>query len=69
MMGKNPLDNAAAKPLDRSGWTLQEHCEYANAQLILNGTNEWRRKQGAGPVHWVIRNGRVVCEWAQGAAA
>jgi hypothetical protein len=46
----------------RSSWTLQQHCDHANAQLILKDINPDRQRMGLPPVHWVIRNGRVVCE-------
>ena len=58
----NRLAKSADPLMDRSSWSLHEHCEYANAQLILKGTNDYRRKIGAPPVHWVIRDGRIVCE-------
>lgn len=61
-MTTNRLAKSENPVIDRSKWSLAEHCEYANAQLILNETNEYRRKIGAPPVHWVIRDGRVVCE-------
>jgi hypothetical protein len=47
---------------DRSSWTLKEHCDHANAQLVLKNINEDRRRKGMGQVRWVIRDGRVVCE-------
>jgi hypothetical protein len=47
---------------ERSSWSLQEHCDHANAQLVLKNVNEDRRKQRLPPVRWSIRNGRVVCE-------
>jgi hypothetical protein len=63
-MGSNPLKKALSESAyERSGWTIQEHCEHANAQLILNNVNEDRMRKGIPPVHWVIRGGRVVCEW------
>jgi hypothetical protein len=53
----------SAEPYEsRSSWTLQQHCDHANAQLILKDINPYRRRMGLPPVHWVIRNGRVVCE-------
>jgi hypothetical protein len=55
----------AAEPLDdRSKWTLHEHCEYANAQIILKGINDERRMKGLFPVKWVIRDNRVVIDRA-----
>jgi hypothetical protein len=48
--------------IDRSNWSLHEHCEYANAQLILKETNNYRRKIGAPPVRWVISGGRIAME-------
>jgi hypothetical protein len=64
-MSINPLGKATTEATEsRSGWTLQEHCEHANAQLILKNVNEDRRKKGLGPVHWIIRDGRVSIEWA-----
>jgi hypothetical protein len=47
---------------DRSTWSLKEHCDYANAQMILKEIPEYRRRKGLQPVHWVIRDGRVVIE-------
>jgi hypothetical protein len=61
-MTTNRLAKSADPVLDRKSWSLQEHCEYANAQLILKNVNEDRRKLGLFPVRWVIRNLRVVCE-------
>lgn len=61
-MPANPLKKNIDPAFDRSKWTLQEHCEHANAQLILNEGNETRRKRGLPPVRWVIRDGRVVIE-------
>jgi hypothetical protein len=49
---------------NRSSWTLHEHCEYANAQLILKGINDERRMKGLFPVKWVIRDNRVVIDKA-----
>jgi len=60
-MRTNPLMKAKDPVFDRSNWTLQEHCEHANAQLILKETNQYRRKMGAPPVKWIIADGRVTC--------
>ena len=60
-MTTNRLAKSEQQPaFDRGKWTLQEHCEYANAQLILKGINEERRVKGMPAVHWVIREGRVM---------
>jgi hypothetical protein len=62
-MTTNRLAKSEVDPVfDRSKWSLQEHCDYANAQLILKGINDERRMKGMGPVHWVIRDNRVLCE-------
>lgn len=62
-MSINPLRKATAEATEsRSSWTPQQHCDHANAQLILKDVNPDRRRTGLPPVHWVIRNGRVVCE-------
>lgn len=57
-LAKSEVDPA----IDRSKWTLQEHCDWANAQMILKEIPEYRRGKGLQPVHWVIRDGRVVIE-------
>ena len=56
----NPLKNIVDPKIDRSNWSLQEHCDYANAQMILKDIPEYRRRKGLGPVKWVIRDNRVV---------
>lgn len=62
-MTTNRLAKSEVDPaMDRSKWTLQEHCDYANAQMILKEIPEYRRRKGLQPVHWVIRDGRVVIE-------
>jgi endonuclease III len=40
---------------DRSDWTPKQHAEHANAHLAATS----HRKD----IHWVVRHGRVVCEW------
>jgi hypothetical protein len=64
-MTTNRLAKSEVDPVfDRSKWSLQEHCDYANAQMILKGIPEERRMKGMFPVRWVIRDGRVVIERA-----
>lgn len=60
----NRLAKSAEPAFDRSKWTLKEHCDHANAQLILNETNEYRRRIGLFPVKWVIRDNRVMIDRA-----
>jgi hypothetical protein len=68
-MTTNRLAKSEVDPaIDRSKWTLQEHCDWANAQMILKEIPEYRRRKGLQPVHWVIRDGRVVIEPNRSAA-
>jgi len=60
-MTTNRLAKSENPAFDRSKWSKHQHCEYANAQLILNDTNIYRRNLGAPPVKWVIADGRVTC--------
>lgn len=62
MTTSNRLAKAAEPAFDRSTWALQEHCDYANAQMHLKGLHEYRRKVGLPQAHWVICNGRVTME-------
>jgi hypothetical protein len=61
-MRTNPLMKATDPAFDRSKWSLQEHCDYANAQMILKEIPEYRRKKGLQQIRWVIRDGRIVLE-------
>jgi hypothetical protein len=56
----NPLKSKAEPIDDRKKWSLQEHCDYANAQMILKEIPEYRKRKGLGPVRWAIRDNRVV---------
>ena len=59
-MSANPLKSVETAENDRSKWTPQEHCDHANAQLILKGIHDERRAKGYDPVKWVVIDRRVV---------
>lgn len=63
-MTTNRLAKSSEPAFDRSNWTLQQHCEHANAQLILNDVNIGRRAKGLPAVRWVIEGKRVVMAFA-----
>lgn len=58
-MPTNRLTERADGPLK----SLQERCDEVNAQMILKGINEDRSVMGLAPVHWVVRDKRLVCDW------
>jgi hypothetical protein len=56
-MTANPLKKAAALPK----LTPQERLVEWNANI--DEVNFERAKEGLGPVHWVLRDGRMAIEW------
>jgi hypothetical protein len=61
-MTTNRLAKAAEPIDDRKNWSLERHCAHANQLMVDQGVHEYRRAKGMFPIHWVVRDGRVVIE-------